>query len=137
MVGGGYLPLTGRRQADTAADVIGEFCDRRDRLLASEVVLVSYTREAYESPLGNHVRVTFDREIWGRDCRADKIPPPTVQEREVSGNQVVLEIKFTKEMPFWVGDLIRTFHLERISYPKYVTCVEALGLRESPQTVRF
>lgn len=137
IVHGGYLSLTEQNRDHSIADVIGEFCERRDRLMASEIVLVSYTREAYESSLGNHIRVTFDREIWGRACRNDHEPLSPERHREVSNGQVVMEIKFTKEMPGWIHDFIQSFQLTRVSFPKYVACVENLGLLATPQTTRI
>lgn len=140
VVNGGYLSLSGRRQIDGFADVIGEFCERRDRLLASEIILVTYTREAYESSMGNHVRVTFDREIWGSACGNGKGTPlangHSKQDGEVSHGKVVMEVKFTQEMPGWVRDFVQSFRLERVSFPKYVACVEALGLQNSPEITR-
>ena len=137
VVGGSYLSLADRLKNNGTTDVIGEFCERRDRLVASEIMLVTYTREAYESSLGNHVRVTFDRDIWGRVCGLGKDLPAGKQHGEVSRRRVVLEIKFTKQMPGWTHDLVQAFQLQRVSFPKYVACVEALGLSNSPDTTHF
>ena len=138
LVQGGCLPFSSQDHTNEI-DVVAEFCDRRDRLLASEIVLVTYAREAYESPLGNHARVTFDREIRGQCCGGDNfglLENRQSELSEISDGKVVMEVKFTQQMPGWISDLIRIFHLQRVSFPKYVACVEALGISSSTEMIR-
>jgi VTC domain len=128
--------LNGRRlsavdllsNGESSVRALAEFCDRRERLSASGTAFVSYQREAYVSRLADNVRVTFDRQIAGQGHLASRglaIPSPLMT---VAGDHVVLELKYSGSTPGWMKDLIRTFGLERVSYPKYVHCVDALKL---------
>jgi hypothetical protein len=98
------------------------FCDLRDHIQATGQVYVAYDREAYMSPIGNNVRVTFDRNIRG--ARYSTFDGVHLPDDTVAANLegVVLELKFTDRFPGWVRDLVRTFNLQRQSVPKYVEC---------------
>ena len=41
---------------------------------------------------------------------------------------VILELKFSDRFPVWMRDLVDVFGLQRRSVPKYVECVNALGI---------
>jgi hypothetical protein len=73
------------------------------------------------------VRVTFDREIAGRpyDPRMGLTVPD--DEAMVKVNGVVLELKYNGRKPGWMQDLIMSYGLERLSFPKYVYALDALG----------
>jgi len=103
------------------------FCSLRDSLGAVGMSYVSYRREAYVLPGSEHVRVTFDRHLRGGSFEsADLRLPPEMAQPPLAG--VVLELKFTDRFPRWMHELVRIFSLERCSVPKYVHCVEALGM---------
>ena len=88
-------------------------------------------REAYVSPNSNQVRVTFDRLIQGTpfDRRQCLIPPKFTEGIRPKIGGVVLEMKFTDRFPPWMRDAVLAFNLQRGSMAKYVTCVEAMGIR--------
>ena len=77
----------------------------------------------------DQLRVTFDRQIQGAtfDGRMGLAPPVAGVAAKVNG--VVLEIKFVDRFPQWMRDLVSAFNLQRCSMPKYVHCVDALGIR--------
>ncbi len=96
---------------------------------AGPAVYVSYMREAYVSPNSNQVRVTFDRQLFG--SRFDRsqclIPPVDGARPDIAG--VILELKFTDRFPTWMRDLVQAFNLQRCSMPKYIDCVDVLGIK--------
>lgn len=113
-------------------DALFEFCSLRDRISAQGCTYVYYHRQAYVSVGNNFSRVTFDRQLEGgvyvpgdklvipRDSKAPKL------------EGVVLELKFTDKFPAWMRELADVFNLQRTSVPKYVKCVEVLGLKDLP-----
>ncbi len=105
------------------------FCRLVEEISAQPATYVSYVREAYVSPDSEQLRVTFDRQIRGEafDWERALSPPETGVAANVRG--VVLELKFVDRFPHWMRDMAWTFDLQRCSMPKYVRCVEALGLR--------
>jgi hypothetical protein len=104
-----------------------EFCQRREQLKAEGAAFVSYIREAFVSQTAESVRVTFDREIAGRpyDPRTGLTVPD--DESMIKVNGVVLELKYNGRAPRWMHDLVTTFGLQRLSFPKYVYAMDALG----------
>jgi hypothetical protein len=116
--------------SDKSARALAEFCERCDRLGAVPTAFVSYWREAYVSRQPDDVRVTLDRQLAAHDGRfALSLQLPN-QETLPAPNKIVLELKNSGRAPNWMRDLVRTFALQRVSFPKYVYCVNALGLAE-------
>ena len=112
-------------------DALLNFCHLRDRLGCGASIYVSYRREAYVSADNNSIRVTFDRQLVGSlyEPGTDLRTPvhgarPTVG----NGDSVILELKFTDRFPAWMHELVQLFGLQRVSVPKYILCVNALGL---------
>jgi hypothetical protein len=112
--------------SDSAVRALTQFCDRVERLQAAGSAYVSYKREAYVSYGVDGERVTFDRHIAGGEYQlGDGLRLP-VERSPVAPKGVVLELKYLGQIPAWMYDLISSFELQRISYPKYVYCVDAL-----------
>lgn len=104
-----------------------EFCRLMRSLRATPRSHVAYTREAWMSPMGNDLRVTFDR---GVRCEADfSTALNTDLGRAIApfNNQVILELKFEDRLPNWCGEMIRLFGLVRGGAPKYAMGVLLLG----------
>ena len=117
-----------------AGPALENFCRLRASIAANASMYVSYLREAYVSPDSDEVRVTFDREVEGNlwsDSDGIAPPPPGPQPR-IGG--VILELKFTDRFPQWMRDLVQTYSLQPRSVPKYVHCVDAVGIRPSTHT---
>lgn len=122
-------PLDLLSVSDKASLAIEEFNQRVARLSAHGSAFVSYRREAYVSLEADGVRITFDRHIAGvpyDELYGLRMPASAAP---VFPEQVVLEIKYSGQIPFWARDLIRDFGLQRISFPKYVHAVDALRRR--------
>jgi hypothetical protein len=111
-------------------DALHRFCSLRDSLGAVGASYVSYRREAYVALGSEHVRVTFDRNLRGGAFDGAELRlPPELAQPPLPG--VVLELKFTDRFPRWMHELVQIFSLERCSVPKYVHCIEALGMARS------
>lgn len=88
-----------------------------------------YTREPYESVFGDYARLTFDRAICFQAARGKPMDPRgwtyTDAPWATGGMRgaTVLELKFTRDFPRWMSDLVAEFDLERIGYSKYVSSV--------------
>jgi hypothetical protein len=120
-------PVDLLNQGVVSARALEEFCQRREQLKAEGTAFVSYIREAFVSRSAESVRVTFDREIAGRpyDPRAGLTVPE--DEAKVKVNGVVVELKYNGRAPRWMHDLVTSFGLQRLSFPKYVYAMNAMG----------
>ncbi len=113
---------------DEGMDNLCTFRDYLHMMSATPCVMVRYSREAYISSLEEPVRITFDRYI---SCLPVARYTPDVWSfvdgwRDIHDPLVILEVKFTDVMPFWVRRLIQRFHLLIDSVAKYVTCMKTL-----------
>lgn len=107
------------------------FCSLREEIGARGAAYVFYNREAYVSPGSDNLRVTFDRELQGDAFGGQTALSPPTQGITASVGGVVLEIKFVDRFPRWMQDMAWAFDLQRCSMPKYIHCVDALGLSPS------
>jgi len=136
--------LSGRRpsaaellsNSDTSNRALSGFCESLDRIQADGVALVDYRREAFVSSAAENVRATFDRRIVGCPYRrgsglmlGDDVTPIPVR-------GVVLELKYNGRAPRWMHDLVSDFGLQRLSFPKYVHCVDVLKSASDPLSAR-
>lgn len=120
---------------DASLRALSEFSDQLDRLRAMPTIFVGYRREAYASPAAEGTRVTFDRRIVGyRFENASSLTPPQ-EEVPLATKGVVLEFKYNGHSTWWMQDLIASFKLQKISFPKYVHCVDAV--RDATTTRHF
>ncbi len=131
--------LNGRRLAtrdllnpsEKSTLALEEFSQRIAGISARGSAFVSYRREAYVALAAEEVRVTFDRHIAGlpHDSTQGLLMP--ANRAAVFPDKVVVELKYTGQVPKWMRDLIRDFGLHRTSFPKYVHAVDALRLKPS------
>jgi len=119
-------------------DALDRFCRLVRKLKARGAVYVVYKREAYVSPGSDHVRVTFDRDLYGGYYRqGDELRVPEKRAGCVPAWEgCVLEMKFTDRFPDWMNEAARLFNLQRIPVPKYVMCVDALGIYKANERPR-
>ena len=123
--------LMGSNGADKPGAALQAFSNLSDSLGAGPSIYVSYRREAYVSPGSNSVRVTFDRQLLSSTYEhGAKLALPTRGARPKIGNsdKVILELKFTDRFPQWMRELAHVFDLQRTSVPKYVLCINAMGI---------
>jgi hypothetical protein len=96
-----------------------------------------YLREAWVSPQGNAVRITFDRCISLEPFfRAEPIVAMTQPVRPLQGF-VVLELKFTARFPDWFRTMVQQFDLMQSSFSKYSGGVALLGEHRFRNSGRF
>ncbi len=95
--------------------------------------LVRYEREPYFSLLDDYARVTFDTHIRAHkidtltfepDGRCWRALDDVVTQRSAR-SMVVLELKFTTQVPLWMVNLVRRFGLVRSGYSKYGNSIRA------------
>lgn len=95
------------------------------RMRARGTYYVSYEREAYVEPTGNHLRLTIDREIESGVYEQGQTLAIPCRRIATSIKRPVLEIKFTDRFPEWMRAMAQAFHLQIQSVSKYVAVVEA------------
>lgn len=87
--------------------------------------LVVYDREAFTCKFDNRLRITFDKNLR-------YLPFPAVSDLylddyhlyKVLINHSILEIKFNKNKPVWLQNIITKYGLTRSSLSKYVICLD-------------
>lgn len=123
---------------DASHRALEEFCQASDRLNAVGVAFVNYRRAAYVSQSAESVRVTFDRQIVGHQYVSGCGLVVSTEPSPLVTRGVVIELKYNGRAPRWMHDLVTTFSLQRLSFPKYVKCVDALqiGLNVPGKLVR-
>lgn len=107
---------------------------------AAPVVMTSYRRRAFISECDDYARVTFDIGLSFMEQTeylplevGDMLAPSDVEAIFDEDCCVVLELKcYSKYVPLWMVDLIRTFDLRRRSFSKY-----SAGLAQIFQGKRF
>ncbi|MFV2069664.1 MAG: VTC domain-containing protein [Pirellulales bacterium] len=114
------------QESEPSDRALRDFCELARTIDARPAAYTSYDREAYEPADNNFCRVTFDRNIRAGEFQrlltvADRDQWPLVPFRGV-----VFELKFTDRFPDWMGILVETFDLQRISVPKYVECMNVV-----------
>lgn len=115
-------------------DVSDDFWRYANAIRARGMIYVSYTREIFEAPDDDELRVTFDRQIRGsywdgsgvlREPKTGWRPylPPYLSPLPRDG--VILELKFDGRAPGWMFDLVKVFNLQRTPVCKYCACIYA------------
>jgi hypothetical protein len=104
-----------------------EFCRLMHKLRATPKSHVAYTREAWMSPLGNSIRVTFDRQVQCEPEFGSALKTGLGDAVAPFDDNVILELKFVDRLPNWCIEMIRLFGLVRGGAPKYAQGVLLLG----------
>ena len=102
---------------------------------ARPCVLVRAHRESYCTPDPREdVRLTFDRDIGfqraqGASLHGDPkgwIPIDGEEQHRLYGAHTMIELKFPRVAPVWMGHLINRLDMWRVGYSKYVAAVQSL-----------
>jgi hypothetical protein len=92
---------------------------------AKPLVRVRYMRQAFEDPLENTVRITFDRDLCGNITQTPDLSlNGDGWYRIPMHNYVIMEVKFTGRFPAWVTRMIKFFGLKQQSVSKFALCVQ-------------
>jgi len=105
-------------------DVLRQFQLYLYSLQAHPIVMVRYRRQAFEDDSSNRVRITFDRNLCYRPPQGTLLTTGGPGWQEVPMDFTVLEIKFTKNYPLWLNDLIKVFDLKQTAMSKYASSVK-------------
>ena len=84
--------------------------------------LVQYFREGYISKYGEDVRITFDHEV--KSMRTTHLLEPETHLKKHKPEYIILEIKYAKDEPKWLTDIVKRYGLKRESNSKYMQSVD-------------
>lgn len=87
-------------------------------------VVVRYDRKAFADTFLSGIRITFDRNL---ETCAWRVFMDNGEMVVMKQGAVILEVKFTKAMPWWFGDMVKKFHLSRQAFSKYTHAVDTLN----------
>jgi hypothetical protein len=102
---------------------------------ARPCVLVRAHRESYCTPdPREEVRLTFDRDICFQPARGAAlhgdprgwIPIDGQEQHGQHGAHTMIELKFPRLAPLWMGRLIERLDMWRVGYSKYIAAVQSL-----------
>lgn len=103
------------------SSTLKEFIFFKRRYLLKPKILIRYRREPYicDSP---ELRITFDTNI--EVATIDDLTDPVISSRLIFPQAIVMEFKFTGSLPFWLGEIVRQYNLERQPFSKYTHGIE-------------
>ena len=104
-------------------DIVDEFHFERGIHSLSPKLLVVYNREPYLGKYNTNVRVTFDYSIRARESAY--LGYDDDHFNDVSGDRVIMELKFRGSLPFYIERVIKEHNLGRVPYSKYCEGLEA------------
>jgi len=120
---GGSLPLQDHNYT-TDRETLKQFQLYVNSINAKPIILIRYTRQAYEGDSENRLRVTFDRQLA---YNITDVPGVTLNGRGWQHSflgGVILEIKFTDRYPAWLNRMVKYFDLRQESMSKYATSIK-------------
>ena len=88
------------------------------------VILVVYEREAFTCKFDNRLRITFDMNLRYSPFPAIEDLYSEEHLYKVLVNRSILEIKFNRNKPTWLQNIINKYELSRQSLSKYVICLD-------------
>ncbi len=103
-------------------ELIKQFIFVKERYLFEPKILIRYDREPFIGTVPE-LRVTFDHDITAVQVTKEN---NWRQTQRVFPDRVIMEIKFTGSLPFWLGELIAKYDLERIPFSKYILGIEKI-----------
>ena len=134
LLDGTYDALPARLPPDERRH-LENFLYRRTMTDARPCVLVRAHRESYCTPdLREDVRLTFDREICFQPARGASlhgdprawVPIDGEAQHGQRGAHTMIELKFPRLAPLWMGRLIDRLDMWRVGYSKYIAAVQSL-----------
>jgi len=100
-----------------------KFLYAKNRYLLAPKILVRYRREPFTQPTPE-LRITFDSDI--RVSKVDSRWNVGAQTQQIFPQIIVMEIKFTGSLPFWLAEIVRVHNLERRPFSKYAFSIEKI-----------
>ncbi len=120
--------------AGRADPTLASFLDRTTRSGAVPVMRSRYSREAYESVFGEYARITFDRAMCYQSFEGDGAIEDPLGWRYIDGagemfdvpRAFLIELKFSRDFPRWMSDLVAELDLVRCGFSKYIVSMTRL-----------
>ena len=81
------------------------------------VVMIEYDRVAFTNPLYN-TRITFDMNVRASESNFDLFDE-NINYNMILNNQIILEVKFNERLLETISDILKPYHLNRLSISKY------------------
>ena len=88
------------------------------------IVLVVYEREAFTCKFDSRLRITFDMNLRYSPFPAIEDLYADDNQYKVLVNSTILELKFNRNKPTWLQNIINKYELSRQSLSKYVICLD-------------
>jgi hypothetical protein len=85
-------------------------------------VFVRYWRRPFVSRFVSDIRITLDYNIEA--CKSDDLLYDNGM-MPLAERQVILEVKYSKALPYWWGEIVRKHNLMRSSFSKYASGIDA------------
>src|SRR3989338_2780703 len=108
---------SGRSFSPKEENFIKEYEFERVIRALSPKILVTYTREPYAGVYDEGLRVTFDRNI--KAAQNDNLFYDGGDMERIHPGEVVVEIKFRRGLPVYMGETIKKFSMIRVPFSKY------------------
>lgn len=86
-------------------------------------VFVRYIRKPFVSRFLSDIRITLDYHIEA--CKSENLSYDNGM-MPLAERQVVLEVKYSKALPYWWGEIVRKHNLTRSSFSKYANGIDAV-----------
>lgn len=103
---------------------LAAFINGASRMVARPVVRVKYVREAYVGIGPRPVRVTFDTHVEYQPTTTPDLSSAGGRWSAVPLSGVILEVKFTDQVPSWIDQMVRVFGLEKAPCCKYALSID-------------
>ncbi|OGY19148.1 MAG: hypothetical protein A2784_00110 [Candidatus Chisholmbacteria bacterium RIFCSPHIGHO2_01_FULL_48_12] len=108
-------------QSNSQNSVIKQFTLAQTRYFLQPKILLTYRREPFVTELPE-LRITFDSRM--QVTRANRFDQLTGGYYQIFPQVVIMELKFTGSLPFWLAQLIGHYNLERQVFSKYALGIE-------------
>lgn len=147
-----WAQLLADRAAPIPAEVVGKDRAAVERFLAltrtmhlRPYTVVRYDREPYFSRVDDYVRVTMDTRIRAQVTDRWSFTAPDRNWRALDDgvtqrsheSLIVLELKFTTQVPLWLHHIVEQLDLTRRSFSKYGTSIKAFYGASDARMYRF
>ena len=87
-------------------------------------MVLSYDRQAFQGIEDPEVRVTFDRNLRGRNYDL-RVEHGSYGVNFVDDSIMLMEVKVGASVPLWLVRILNEFSCRRQKFSKYSTCVES------------
>lgn len=111
LTNGSFIPFDDERQ------ILNRFLLLRRMRQFVPKIIVEYKRIPYT--IGKDIRVTFDDDIFVSRDISGFFEKDIVRRRVIGKEKRIMEIKYSDELPQYVGDIISYSNMQRTTFSKY------------------